>query len=88
MTARGRALIQVESPYLLEPEAAAYLRVSPRTLRDWRSDGLQRGPRYREHGGVITYAVKDLNSWSDARARLCTTTPAEDRAPEGAHPSH
>lgn len=66
-------MVQVESPFLIEPEAAAYLRVAQSTLAHWRSDGLQRGPRFRYHGGVVVYAVSDLDSWSERRATATTT---------------
>jgi hypothetical protein len=43
---------------LTEEEAAAYLRVRPRTLQRWRQ--LSRGPKYTRAGRRILYRVADL----------------------------
>ena len=53
----------VELPkYLTPEEAAAYLRLSPRTLEKHRGEGS--GPRYRKLGKVVRYTVPDLDDWA------------------------
>ncbi len=43
-------------------EAADLLRVSPRTLADWRLDG--RGPRWGKHGrNYVFYRLGDLRAF-------------------------
>ena len=51
-----------ESPFLTTKEAARFLRVSERTLQNWRYASL--GPVYRKHVGVVVYHVDDLNDYS------------------------
>lgn len=47
---------------LTEHEAAAQLRVAPRTLARWRSTGA--GPRFRRIGPrQIRYSAEDLRAW-------------------------
>lgn len=50
------------SPFLLEIEAAKYLRMNIRTLQRHRS--LETGPPFRRHGGVVVYHENDLDGWS------------------------
>ncbi len=45
-------------PLMTEMEAAERLRLSPATLRTWRSRG--RGPVYTSAGGAIRYLVEDI----------------------------
>jgi hypothetical protein len=41
-----------QSPFLTTKEAASYLRISVRTMENWRwSDD---GPEYRKHGGQLS----------------------------------
>ena len=42
-------------------EAALYLRLSPKTLRQWRSIGC--GPQYNRVGGSIRYDQKHLDEF-------------------------
>lgn len=51
-----------ETPYFLEIEAAQYLRMDIRTLRNHRSE--KTGPAFRRHGGTLIYHEKDLDAWS------------------------
>ena len=44
-----------------EAEAAAYLRLSPRTLQDFRTD--KKGPPYSKLGRRIVYERTDLKQW-------------------------
>lgn len=53
--------------YLLEVEAAEYLRMSVGLLQEKRRKGA--GPRFRRHGRLVCYTVADLDTWSDAQAR-------------------
>lgn len=46
------------------PEAAAYLRKSPRTLIRWRNQRV--GPAWTKVGGTIIYQEKDLDAYLDA----------------------
>ena len=51
-----------QSPFLTTKEAASYLRISVRTMENWRwSDD---GPGYRKHGGPVVYHIDDLNDFS------------------------
>jgi excisionase family DNA binding protein len=46
---------------LTEEEAAAYLRVRPRTLQRWRQ--LDRGPTFTRAGRRILYRMADLQDY-------------------------
>jgi excisionase family DNA binding protein len=58
---------------LTEDEAAAYLRVRPRTLQRWRQ--LSRGPRYTRAGRRILYRMADLQEYLREQERGRPTTP-------------
>jgi hypothetical protein len=58
---------------LTTPEAAAYLRLSPRTLENWRWRG--EGPRFRKLGDRVLYALVELDRWQAARDRTSTSDP-------------
>jgi len=62
--------------YLDNREAAAFLRLSPRTLEKQRVSGG--GPIYRKFGRRVVYALADLQAWADARA-FASTTEADRR---------
>lgn len=59
--------------FLTNDEAAAFLRLSPRTLEKQRV--LGGGPRFRKFGARVLYAVGDLRSWADDRAYEMTSDP-------------
>ena len=59
--------------YLNNNEAAAYLRLSPRTLEKQRVFGG--GPRFRKFGRRVVYAFEDLEAWSNARTFEMTSDP-------------
>jgi len=59
--------------YLTNDEAAAFLRLSPRTLEKQRV--LGGGPRFRKFGRRVMYAVTDLEAWADARSFEATFDP-------------
>lgn len=42
-------------------EAAAYMRISPRTLVSWRSRGM--GPTYIKVGRRVVYLQSDIVAW-------------------------
>ncbi|WP_235219017.1 helix-turn-helix transcriptional regulator [Sphingobium sp. C100] len=60
--------------YLDNAEAAAFLKLSPRTLEKQRVRGG--GPAFRKFGRRVVYALSDLQSWADQR-RYNSTTQAE-----------
>ncbi len=53
--------------HLTNDEAAAYLRLSPRTLEKQRVIG--EGPRFRKFGRRVLYAIDDLETWAEAGLR-------------------
>lgn len=59
--------------YLNNDEAAALLRLSPRTLEKLRVIGG--GPRFRKFGRRVMYASADLEAWADARSFETTFDP-------------
>jgi len=56
--------------YLTNDEAAAFLKLSPRTLEKQRVIGG--GPRFRKFGRRVVYAISDLENWADER--VCDST--------------
>lgn len=65
-----------DAPYLTNREAAAFLRLAPRTLDRYRYLGC--GPRYHKFGRKVIYARLDLEVWSNQR----TYRTASEKAPE------
>ena len=59
------------SPYFTLTEAAAFLRLAPRTLDNMRQRGT--GPLYGKHGGRVRYHRDDLVAWADGTRRRTTT---------------
>ncbi|MEL1262868.1 helix-turn-helix domain-containing protein [Pseudoxanthomonas putridarboris] len=59
--------------YLTNAEAAAWLKLSPRTLEKQRVIGG--GPPFRKFGRRVLYAVADLEAWSVARTCESTSDP-------------
>ena len=55
-----------KSPFYTADEAAEFLRVEPRTLRNWRWAGS--GPAYRKHGGRVVYHEGELMRFSERGA--------------------
>lgn len=49
------------SPWMTTDQAAAYLSVSPGTLRNWRVDG--QGPRANTVGRIVRYHRDDLDAF-------------------------
>lgn len=59
--------------FLTNDEAAAFLRLSPRTLEKQRV--LGGGPRFRKFGARVVYAADDLRTWADSRTYGMTSDP-------------
>ncbi|MDH1180080.1 helix-turn-helix domain-containing protein [Achromobacter mucicolens] len=59
--------------YLTNSEAAALLRLSPRTLEKLRV--LGGGPRFRKFGRRVLYAIADLEAWADDHSYGMTSDP-------------
>ena len=59
--------------YLTNREAAAFLRLSPRTLEKHRVIGG--GPRFRKFCRRVFYALHDLEAWAEARSFEMTCEP-------------
>lgn len=59
--------------YLTNDEAAAHLRLSPRTLEKLRV--LGGGPKFRKFGRRVRYALADLDGWADGRSYAMTSDP-------------
>ena len=58
-------LVSEESPFLTETEAANRLKMSPKTLRNWRSAG--QGPTFLRFGSLIRYSTVALDAWGYAQ---------------------
>lgn len=55
------------APLLTELEAADYLKVSIRTLQNWRHRGG--GPKYTKlNNRMVRYRISQLEAWLDAQA--------------------
>ena len=61
------------SDLLTTVEAAAFLRLSPRTLEKKRITGD--GPRFYKFGPRVRYSIRDLESWANARRYEMTCDP-------------
>lgn len=59
--------------FLTNAEAAAWLKLSPRTLEKQRVFGG--GPPFRKFGRRVLYAVADLETWSTERICASTSDP-------------
>lgn len=57
-----------KTPFRTTEQAAHFLVMSPKTLRNMRWRG--EGPRYRKHGRLVVYHVDDLTDWSERRGIL------------------
>jgi hypothetical protein len=54
------------SPFLNTDQAAAYLKLSARTLK--RLKRARKGPVFRRHSRFVQYHIDDLDSWSREHA--------------------
>ena len=71
--ASRRSPVDVKPRYLITPDAAVHLGLSPRTLEKHRCYGT--GPAYRKLGGRVVYAIEDLDSWAALGTRRSTSDP-------------
>jgi len=62
-----------EPELLTNAEAAAFVRLSPRTLEKFRV--LGGGPRYKKLGARVRYSVEDLRAWLASRTFEMTSDP-------------
>ena len=60
-----------ENALLTTPEASAFLRLQPQTLRVWRHKGG--GPAYVKIGNRVCYRRSVLEAWLDLRTRTSTS---------------
>lgn len=68
-----------ESTLLTTPEAAKYLRLSPKTLEKWRCKGG--GPPFVAYGGRLRlYDKTDLDAWLEQQKRASTSDPGPEAA--------
>lgn len=70
----------MQPEYLTTNEAAAYLRLSPVTLAQWRS--RDRGPAFLKLGAAVRYRRADLDTWAERQRvaagcthRACNSSP-------------
>lgn len=72
-TAPAAVQAVTQARYLTTLEAAAFLRLSPRTMEKLRV--LGGGPRFRKFGRRVLYAVTDLEAWADGHCYGMTSDP-------------
>ena len=61
-------------PFVTEPDAAAFLKVSERTLQRWRVEPPAGGaPRFFKIGKRVAYRLTDLSRWAEGRAFASTS---------------
>ncbi len=68
--------------YLTQQEAAAYLRLSPRTLERHRVEGT--GSRFVKLGRRVLYRRSDLDAWAERRTFASTAEADAATAESGA----
>lgn len=73
------AVPTANAEFLTTEEAAAFLRLSPRTLEKQRV--LGGGPRFRKFGARVLYAAVDLRAWADGRTYGMTSDPGYVQRP-------
>jgi excisionase family DNA binding protein len=64
---RTQVLESSTQPLLTVPEVAAWLGISPHTLRYWRH--VHRGPHSLTVGGVVRYRAADIEEWLERGAK-------------------
>ena len=79
--ARSGQSASVSSPetFLTESETAELLKLSQRALQRWRLEGSQ-GLPFRRFGGLIRYALSDIERWTTAQTRMSTSEAGHDPA--------
>lgn len=48
---------------LTERQVAAILQISPKTLRNWRSPKINKGPAWAKYGRLVRYERQDVSLW-------------------------
>jgi excisionase family DNA binding protein len=68
--------------YLSSEEAAVYLGISVKTVRDWRHKG--QGPPSYKLGGLVRYDLRELDAWVKAQGEGASarSRPGQDRLHE------
>lgn len=74
------------SPFLTQPEAASFLRVSERSLERWRIEGT--GPEFVRAGRRILYSMQSLRAWAADRTFRSTSEADAAKAAEPDAPEH
>ena len=64
------------SPFITTIEAAAILKLSPRTLEKMRQKGI--GPEYFKIGNRVFYTLQTVGAWSGSKVRRSTFDPPRD----------
>ena len=59
-------VVAEESPFLTEKEAAMRLKLSAKTLRNWRA--AVTGPAHLKFGSAVRYHLATLDTWALAQA--------------------
>jgi excisionase family DNA binding protein len=65
--------------FLTEAETAQLLNLSQRTLQRWRMEGSQ-GLPFRRFGGLVRYALADIERWAAEQSRMSTSEAGHDAA--------
>lgn len=71
------------SPFITTVQAAAMLKLSPRTLEKMRQRGI--GPEYFKILNRAYYTCKTVSVWSDAMLRKATFDPPKEPPEPNAH---
>ena len=60
----------LREPFVIEQEAAEFLKISVRTLQRWRTEPpAGGGPRFYKLGRKrVAYRLSDLSAWAEGRA--------------------
>lgn len=66
------AQVTSHNTFLTEKETAEMLNLSQRTLQRWRMEGSQ-GLPFRRFGGLIRYALSDIERWAAEQSRMSTS---------------
>jgi predicted DNA-binding transcriptional regulator AlpA len=56
---------KMQDHYVNDEKAAAFLGMSPQTLRNWRM--LRKGPSYTKLGRCIRYEMNELKAYAEER---------------------
>ena len=68
------------SDLLTTTEAARYVRLSRRTLENYRVTG--QGPKFLKVGRLVFYRLRDLDEWLENTVRRSTSDPGPEPKPK------